>query len=61
MHQLTQLLTLIIQKYLDFIFDLNSPITEYVDLLKLRDDLNINFIPNHLSKLIFSIISTNFF
>ncbi len=46
---------------IDFIFDLNSPITEYVDLLKLKKDLNTKFIPNHLSKLIFSIISTNFF
>jgi len=46
---------------LDYIFDTNSPIAEYVDLLKLRKDLNIKFIPNHLSKLIFSIISTNFF
>ena len=48
-------------KIINSIFDLNSPITEYVDLLKLKKDLNTNFIPNHLSKLIFSIISTNFF
>ncbi len=46
---------------LDFIFDTSSPIAEYVDLVKLRNDLNIKLIPNHLSKLIFSIISTNFF
>ena len=48
-------------KIINSIFDLNSPITEYVDLLKLKKDLNTKFIPNHLSKLIFSIISTNFF
>lgn len=46
---------------LDFIFDTSSPIAEYVDLVKLRNDLNVKSIPNHLSKLIFSIISTNFF
>ena len=44
-----------------FIFDRSSPIAEYVDLIKLKKDLNIKLIPNHLSKLIFSIISTNFF
>jgi asparagine synthase (glutamine-hydrolysing) len=46
---------------IDSIFNKSSPIAEYVDLVKLRKDLNIKFIPNHLSKLIFSIISTNFF
>ena len=46
---------------LDLIFDTSSPIAEYVDLVKLKKDLNIELIPNHLSKLIFSIISTNFF
>lgn len=46
---------------MDSIFDKSSPIAEYVDLVKLRKDLNIKLIPNHLSKLIFSIISTNFF
>ena len=46
---------------IDFIFDRSSPIAEYVDLIKLKKDLNIKLIPNHLSKLIFSIISTNFF
>ena len=46
---------------MDFIFDKSTPIADYVDLVKLRKDLNIKLIPNHLSKLIFSIISTNFF
>ncbi len=46
---------------MDLIFDTSSPIAEYVDLVKLRKDLDIKLIPNHLSKLIFSIISTNFF
>ena len=46
---------------MDLIFDTSSPIAEYVDLVKLRKDLDIKSIPNHLSKLIFSIISTNFF
>ena len=46
---------------IDLIFDTSLPIAEYVDLVKLKKDLNIELIPNHLSKLIFSIISTNFF
>ena len=40
---------------------LNESGRKYVDLVKLRNDLNVKSIPNHLSKLIFSIISTNFF
>ena len=46
---------------IDSIFNKSSPISEYVDLVKLKKDLNIKLIPNHLSKLIFSTISTNFF
>ena len=46
---------------LKFIFDENSPIAEYVDVKKIKDDLKIEMIPNHISKLIFSIISTKFF
>ena len=44
-----------------FIFDDNSPISEYVDLKKIKNDLDTEMVPNHMSKLIFSIISTNFF
>ena len=47
-----------IQKY---IFDKNSKISEYVDLEKVKKDINTEFIPNHISKLVFSIISTKFF
>ena len=43
------------------IFDEQSPIAEYVNLNKVKNDINKNFIPNHISKLIFSIISTNLF
>jgi len=46
---------------LKFIFDKNSPIAEYVDVKKIKNDLKIEMIPNHISKLIFSIISTKFF
>ena len=46
---------------LKFIFEENSPIAEYVDLKKVKHDLDIEMIPNHMSKLIFSIISTKFF
>ena len=43
------------------IFDMNSPISEFVNLKKLKNELNFNEIPNHMSKFIFSIIGTNFF
>ena len=46
---------------LKFIFDERSPIAEYVDVKKVKDNLKIEMIPNHISKLIFSIISTKFF
>ena len=46
---------------LKFIFDKNSPIAEYVDVKKIKNDLKVEMIPNHISKLIFSIISTKFF
>ena len=48
-------------KNLEFIFDESSPIAEYVDLKKIKNDLKIEMIPNHISKLIFSVISTKFF
>ena len=46
---------------LKFIFDESSPVAEYADLKKIKSDLDIEIIPNHMSKLIFSIISTKFF
>ena len=46
---------------LKFIFDDNSPISEYADLKKIKNDLDTEMVPNHMSKLIFSIISTKFF
>ena len=45
----------------NFIFDKKSPINEFIDLEKFKKDLNIREIPNHFSKLIFSIITTKFF
>ena len=44
-----------------YIFDINSEISEFVDLKSLKNDININEIPNHISKFLFSIISTKFF
>ena len=44
-----------------FIFDKNSEISELIDLNKLHQDINNKFIPNHFSKLIFSIITTKIF
>ena len=46
---------------INFIFDKNSPINEYVDLKKLKVDITTKTIPNHLSKLLFSVISTKLF
>ena len=44
-----------------FIFDKKSPINNYIDLKKFKNDLNLSNIPNHFSKLIFNIISTKLF
>ena len=43
------------------IFDKNSPVAEYVNLKKFKDDMNFKEIPNHISKFIFSMIGTQFF
>jgi asparagine synthase (glutamine-hydrolysing) len=43
------------------IFNKNNPINDFVNLKKLRENLDIKFIPNHYSKLLFSIITTNLF
>ena len=49
------------KRNIDKIFDSSSPINEYIDLKKLYEKVDFKFIPNHLSKLIFSIITTNYF
>ena len=43
------------------IFNKNNPINDFVDLKKFRENLDIKSIPNHYSKLLFSIITTNLF
>ena len=43
------------------IFDKNSPVAEFVNLKKFEDEINLSEIPNHISKLIFSIIGTKLF
>ena len=48
-------------KIIDFIFDKNSEISELIDLDLVKKDINKQFIPNHFSKLIFSIITTKMF
>lgn len=45
----------------DYIFDSKSPISEFVNLDKIKKDLNKKLIPNHLSKFIFSIIGSKIF
>lgn len=46
---------------LKFIFNKSSPVAEFVNFKKIKDDLNVEKQKNHMSKLIFSIISTKFF
>jgi asparagine synthase (glutamine-hydrolysing) len=46
---------------IDKIFNTKSPINEFINLKKVKKDINFNSIPNHYSKLIFSIITTNMF
>ena len=43
------------------VFDNNSPISEFINLDLLKKNINLKSIPNHYSKLIFSLISTNIF
>lgn len=49
------------KKNKDFIFDDNHEISEFIDLKKLRYDIDFNAIPNHLSKLIFAVINLKIF
>ena len=49
------------QESLDYVFNHKSPVSEFIDLKKVKRDINSENIPNHMSKLIFSIISTKLF
>ena len=49
------------QEVLKNIFDKNSPVAEFVDLKKIKNEINLGNIPNHISKFIFSIIGTKIF
>ena len=49
------------KKNINRIFNKNNPINDFVNLKKLRENLDIKSIPNHYSKLLFSIITTNLF
>ena len=46
---------------LDFLFDENSQISEFIDVKKIKNEIELDTIPNHISKLIFTIISTKLF
>ena len=45
----------------NILFDKNAPINDFVDLDKLYKEIELESIPNHLSKFVFSILSTNIF
>ena len=45
----------------NYIFDKRSPISEFINLDKLKSEINAEFIPNHLSKFIFSLIGSKTF
>ena len=49
------------QDIYNFIFDENSEISELINLNHLKKDINKDFIPNHISKIIFSILTTKMF
>ena len=46
---------------LEFIFNEKSLITEFIDIKKIKNEIQLDKIPNHMSKLIFTIISTKLF
>ena len=46
---------------IDYIFNKNLPVNEFVDTSKFKKDLDTKNIPNHISKFIFSIVNTNLF
>ena len=46
---------------LEFIFNEKSSITEFIDIKKMKNEIRLDKIPNHMSKLIFTIISTKLF
>ena len=49
------------KRILNFLFDKSSPINEFVNLKKMKEELNLNDTQNYLSKYLFSFISTKFF
>ena len=49
------------QDIYNFIFDENSEISELINLNQLKKDIKKDFIPNHISKMIFSILTTKMF
>ena len=56
--------SLVSLKYTDDFYRLinnEDPINEFINFDSLKKDINFNSIPNHFSKLIFSIITTNMF
>lgn len=49
------------KKVIDFLYDTNSPINEFVDVKKMKEKIKLNDTQNHISKYLFSFISTKFF
>ena len=45
----------------EYVFNKKSPISEFINLEKFKNDLNKTNIPNHISKFIFSLIGTKIF
>ncbi len=45
----------------DYIFNEKSKLAEFINLKKVKKDLDTKFIPNHLSKFIFSLLGTKIF
>lgn len=49
------------KKLINFMYDTKSPINEFVNVKKMKENIQLNHIENHISKYLFSFISTKFF
>jgi asparagine synthase (glutamine-hydrolysing) len=58
---INSLLNLDNPEIIDYIFNEKTELAEFINLKKVKKDLDMKFIPNHLSKFIFSLLGTKIF
>jgi len=58
---INSLLNLNNPEIIDYIFNEKTELAEFINLKKVKKDLDMKFIPNHLSKFIFSLLGTKIF